>query len=154
MLPADGSVTAAAARAFSRPRLQHFLDQLADRNGCANAQRLERVEAGSPTLPDELDPRVLLAAVRSDLAEHFSAEESPTYFGIVMSEAPALTPQVAGLKWEQLTMLRTSNALCALANDRESWRHMPGPTRELIGQLECHERSESALLRGLFRNDS
>ena len=99
----------------------------------------------------DLDPQRLIAALRADLAEHFDAEESPAYFGIVMSEVPALATQVAGLKWEHLTMLRAADVLSELTQNQASWPQLPTPTRELIGQLERHERSESALLRGLFR---
>ncbi len=111
------------------------------------------LDNGHVLLPEDLDPRVLMTALCVDLAEHFRAEESPSYFGIVMSEAPALSRQVAGLKWEHLTMLRAAEVLRELGGDQTRWRELPSPTRELISLLERHERSESALLRGLFQAD-
>ena len=109
------------------------------------------LENGHNLLPEELDPGILMTALRANLAEHFAAEESPAYFGTVISEAPALATQVAGLKREHLTMLRSVDVLSELTADRARWRELPSPTRELISQLECHERSESALLRGMFQ---
>lgn len=108
------------------------------------------LEDGQLSLPPELAPDVLLVDLRMDLAEHFGAEESPQYFGTVMDEAPHLASQVAGLKWEHMTMLRAADVLCGVAKDPTRWTLLAGPTRELVGQLERHERSESVLLRKLF----
>jgi len=118
-------------------------------------RRLRRMcaslEAGQTSLAEELTPHALFAQLRTDLSKHFDAEESPDYFGVVISEAPALATQVAGLKWDHLAMLRAVNALCELSLDATRWSQLPLGTRELIGRLERHERSESELLRGLFR---
>ncbi len=111
------------------------------------------LEEGQTELPEDLGPSVLIVHLRADLADHFAAEESPDYFGTVIEEAPALATQVAGLKSEHLTMLRAADVLSQLTGDRSRWPHLPGPTRELIGQLERHEQSESTLLRDLFRHD-
>lgn len=100
--------------------------------------------------PPELSPDVLILDLRVHLGVHFSAEEADEYFGTVLEEAPALAPEIAGLKGEHLTMLRAADVLCSVARDRSRWRDLVGPTRELIGQLERHERSESKLLRTLF----
>ena len=109
------------------------------------------LEADQAATTPAIDPHALITQLRADLAEHFSAEESPGYFGIVMSEAPSLVTQVAGLKWEHLAMLRAADALCEMTKDRARWRDVPEPARQLMAQLEQHERAESTLLRGLFR---
>jgi hypothetical protein len=119
-------------------------------------QRLRRMcaalEAGQASIAEDLRPQALLAQLRADLSEHFDSEESPAYFGVVLSEAPALARQVAGLKWEHLSMLRSVNALCELSLEPARWNELPSGTRCLIEQLERHEKSESELLRGLFRS--
>jgi hypothetical protein len=108
------------------------------------------LEDGTDLLPAELSPKRLLEELRADLTGHFGAEESPEYFGAVMDEAPELVPAIGGLKWEHMTMLHAVEVLCGIALDRARWRDLAAPTRELIGQLERHERAESALLRRLF----
>lgn len=108
------------------------------------------IEGGSETLPADFEPSRLLGALRAQLTEHFRAEESDQYFGVVMEEQPRLKSQIAGLKWAHLAMARAVESLCELAADRERWRQLPGPTRELVSQLELHEREESVLLRNLF----
>lgn len=108
------------------------------------------LEDGAAVLPAELAPDVLILDLRRGLGEHFAAEEAEEYFGTVVDEAPALAPQIAGLKWEHMTMLQAADMLCGIARDRTRWTQLPGPTRELISQLERHEGSESRLLRNLF----
>jgi len=108
------------------------------------------LDGGRQPLPAELSPDVLILDLRVHLGVHFAAEEADEYFGTVVEEAPALEPEIAGLKWEHLTMLKAADVLCGVARDRSRWRDLPGPTRELIAQLERHERSESKLLRSLF----
>ena len=108
------------------------------------------LEDGQQSLPAELAPDVLIVHLRDDLSEHFAAEETDDYFGIVLAEAPALASAIAGLKWEHLIMLRGAEVLCGIANDPTRWAQLPAPTHELIGQLERHERAESGLLRQLF----
>jgi len=110
-----------------------------------------RLEGGQTAHATDQDPPTLFAELRADLEEHFEAEESPAYFGIVMSEDPALATQVAELKWEHLAMLHETAKLCELSLDPERLAELPAPTRALIAQLEGHERSESELLRKLFR---
>lgn len=112
------------------------------------------LEDGLSDLPPELEPRPLLAALRSDLRQHFGAEESEAYFGTVMAEAPELEVEIAALKSEHATMLGAVEVLVQLATDRERWAHLPGPTRLLVTQLERHEGSESKLLRSLFFSKS
>jgi hypothetical protein len=108
------------------------------------------LENGQVGLPAELAPRVLLVALRVDLGEHFGAEESAEYFGAVVDEAPALAPQIAGLEWEHMTMLRAADVLSRLAEDRARWPELVVRTRELVAQLERHERAESRLLGQFF----
>jgi hypothetical protein len=102
-------------------------------------------------LPAELAPQALLVQLQASLTVHFGAEESDDYFGVVVDEEPTLAPQIAGLRWEHVTMLHAVEVLCQLAKDRERWLHLPAPTRELVAELERHEHAESRLLRNLFR---
>lgn len=108
------------------------------------------IDDSRQSLPDELAPDVLIFDLRAHLGVHFAAEEAEEYFGTVIDEAPSLAPEIAKLKWEHLTMLKAADVLCGVARDRARWSDLPGPTRELIAQLERHERGESQLLRGLF----
>jgi hypothetical protein len=108
------------------------------------------LEDGQAQLPADLSPEALLGQLQADLTEHFLAEESADYFGVVVEEEPSLAPQIAGLKWEHLTMLHAVSVLCELAKDRERWLHLPAPTRELVAELTRHELAESRLLRSLF----
>jgi hypothetical protein len=68
----------------------------------------------------------------------------------VVDEAPALAPQIAGLEWEHMTMLRAADVLSRLAEDRARWPELVVRTRELVAQLERHERAESRLLGQFF----
>jgi hypothetical protein len=113
-------------------------------------QMCAALDDGQARLPPDLAPDLLIIDLRNDLSEHFAAEETAEYFGTVVDEAPELASDIAALKWEHLTMLRGVDVLCGLARDRSRWQQLSGPTRELIGQLERHERSESRLLRSLF----
>jgi hypothetical protein len=108
------------------------------------------LQAAAETIPIELDPPTLLGALRARLAEHFEAEESERYFGVVVEERPSSRSQIARLKWEHFAMLRASEKLCELALDPERWRELPGPTDALLADLQAHERQESALLQSLF----
>jgi Hemerythrin HHE cation binding domain len=108
------------------------------------------LEAEQGALPAELEPPRLLGALRVHLAEHFEAEESDQYFGVVVEEQPSLKTQIAALKWAHLTMMRALDGLCVLAAETGQWQQLPGPTRDLVTQLELHEREESGLLRNLF----
>ena len=108
------------------------------------------LESGESELIAELTPVVLLSALRRDLSAHFAAEEDASYFGTVVDEAPSLAADIAGLKWEHMTMLRSADVLCALAADRSRWSQLPEPTLELVTQLERHEGAESKLLRRFF----
>jgi hemerythrin len=108
------------------------------------------LEAGAPELPSELRPGPLLDELYADLRAHFASEESKEYFGTVIDEDPSLAPQITALEWEHQTMLATVERLVIMANDRRRWSTLPPPTRELVVDLERHERAESSLLRELF----
>ncbi len=108
------------------------------------------LEDGQSRFAPEIVPGALIRELRADLGEHFAAEESDAYFGTVLEEAPALASEIAGLKWDHLDLLRAADVLCGFAGDQSRWSQLPGPTRELMGHLDRHEISESALLRNLF----
>ena len=47
-------------------------------------------------------------------------------------------------------MLELVEHLLELASERRRWPALPARTRQLVAQLEAHERAESALLGELF----
>lgn len=108
------------------------------------------LDDGRDELPRELEPGRLLSALQTDLAQHFSAEESEEYFGTVVAEDPQLRAEIDTLKAEHATMLDTVGALVEIAADPARWTDLCGPTRRLVMQLERHEGSESKLLRSFF----
>jgi hypothetical protein len=108
------------------------------------------LEHGQDELPRELEPGRLLSALRTDLTQHFSAEEGEDYFGTVVAEDPQLEAEIDALKAEHATMLDAVGVLAELATDPARWTDLPGPTRLLVMQLERHEGSESKLLRSFF----
>jgi hypothetical protein len=108
------------------------------------------LEAEQTQVPAELAPEALFAQLRADLAAHFSAEESPDYFGVVVDEEPSLESRIAELKGEHATMLQAAEALRRFAGDRGRWSLLAVSTRELVADLERHERAESRLLSTLF----
>jgi hypothetical protein len=112
------------------------------------------LEDGRLSFSPDLQPGQLLKALKTDLEQHFGAEESDDYFGTVVAEAPGLEPAIAALKSEHATMLGAVEVLVQLAADPARWSHLPGPTRLLVMQLERHEGSESKLLRNLFFSKS
>jgi len=109
------------------------------------------LEAGAGALPAELAPTRLLDELHADLKEHFSAEESPEYFGTVVDLAPALAPQIAALKWKHLGLLSAVRRLRRIAADSDRWSELVLTTRGLVAEIERHEHAESVLLRQLFR---
>jgi hypothetical protein len=111
----------------------------------------EALERNPLALPEELSPPTLIGEFRADLLEHFSAEESADYFGTVVEEDPTLAAQIDALKWEHQLMLRALDVLSELVNDRARWEGITPRMRELLAQLERHERRENTLLRDLFR---
>lgn len=106
----------------------------------------------APALAQELEPRRLLSELKTELGQHFGAEESGDYFGTVVAEDPKLEREISALKQEHANMLGAVEALLELANDPRRWLLLPGPTRLLITQLERHEGAESKLLRDFFFN--
>jgi hypothetical protein len=107
------------------------------------------IESDALPLREELAPQRLLSGLRADLTEHFALEEADDYFGTVVDEDPALAEPIEALKAEHAVMLERLEGLLDLARDA-LWAELPLATRGLLGQLEGHERAESALLRQLF----
>lgn len=101
-------------------------------------------------VPDPIDPTPLLEHLQTDLAGHFAAEEAEPYFGTIAEEAPHLAYSIAQLRNEHAAMLAACATLCRLADDAERVTELCRATRQLIADLEQHERAESLLLRELF----
>ncbi len=110
----------------------------------------EALESEPPRLSDPLMPLRLITKLRNELSEHFALEEAQGYFGTVVEEEPALASAIAALCTEHQVMLFALEELLALVPDRAAWPRLPGPVRELVRQLELHERAEAALLHELF----
>jgi hypothetical protein len=108
------------------------------------------IESNALPLRDDLGPESLLSELHGDLTEHFALEEADDYFGTVVDEDPTLSEPIEALKAEHAVMLERLEGLLELAGDALLWAELPLATRGLLGQLEHHERSESALLRQLF----
>ncbi|HEY6079276.1 MAG TPA: hypothetical protein VIW29_10760 [Polyangiaceae bacterium] len=108
------------------------------------------LEAGQQERLPELQPQRLLMALKAGLSHHFGAEESEAYFGTVVTEDPALEPEIAALKAEHAAMLAAVELLLRLTEDPGRWLHLLAPTRALVLQLERHEGAESKLLRDFF----
>lgn len=108
------------------------------------------LEVGEPQLSPDLFPEPLFLELHADLKGHFASEESSEYFGAVVDEAPSLAPQIAALESEHQRLLKTVEQLLSFAEDRARWPALPVPTRDLVAELERHERAESSLLRELF----
>ena len=64
-----------------------------------------KLEDGQRAADSEPSPTSLLLELRTDLAEHFAAEEGQDYFGTVVDEAPQLQRQIDELKAEHVAML-------------------------------------------------
>jgi hemerythrin len=107
------------------------------------------LEAEAP-LPASLAPLELLEDLASDLSRHFAAEEADAYFGTIAEEAPLLATRIAQLTTEHATMLGAIADLCRFADDTARHRELSRAARELVAQLERHERDESLLLRELL----
>lgn len=108
------------------------------------------LETAGSELPPELLPAPLFQHLYANLKEHFAREESKEYFGTVIDEAPSLASRISVLEGEHQSMLATIEELSSLANDQRRWPGLPSATRELVADLERHERAESTLLRELF----
>lgn len=108
------------------------------------------LESGARELPVELLPVPLFDELQANLRAHFGREESKEYFGAVIAEAPSLLAQVTALEWEHQSMLASVERLLNIARDDRHWSALAPATRELVADLERHERAESSLLRQLF----
>lgn len=112
-----------------------------------------QVESGGGGPASELDPAALIGSLIQSLSAHFAVEESPGYFGTVVSDRPALAEAVAELTAEHSEMLVTLRALHAVSASEASWQELPVPLLELVDRLERHERAETRLMREFFESD-
>ena len=110
----------------------------------------EALDSGLELLPEPLTPSRLITRLQAELSEHFALEEAQGYFGTVVEEEPALTSAIEALCAEHRAMLLALEDLLTLVLERAAWARLPRPMRELIRQLELHERAEAALLHELF----
>jgi hypothetical protein len=110
----------------------------------------DALEIGRTSLPVELTPRVLLAALRDDLGEHFEAEESDGHFGTIAREEPRLLPAIVDLKGDHSAMLDAIDALLLTASEELRWLELVVPVRRLMRALRAHEKAEALLLQAYF----
>lgn len=110
------------------------------------------LDGGEVALPNELLPTRLTFRLHGELSEHFAREEDDAYFGTVIDEEPSLASKIDMLKAEHWSMLGAAQMLCSLAVDSARWLELSRGARELMAQLERHERAESALLRDMFHS--
>lgn len=92
----------------------------------------------------------VLAELHADLSGHFAAEEAESYFGTIAQESPSLAPRIDQLKDEHVNMLNALVGLASLAVDPMRTLELSVATRQLIAELERHERAESLLLGELL----
>lgn len=107
------------------------------------------LEAAPPLLA-AVAPLELLEDLAGDLSRHFAAEEADSYFGTIVDEAPPLAARIAQLTTEHTAMLGAIIALCRFADDTSRYRELASAARQLLAQLERHERDESLLMRELL----
>lgn len=107
----------------------------------------------STALESDLAPDPLIADFLRDLSQHFAAEETEGYFGTVVAERPLFQHRILELRAEHAAMLRALSELRVIAADRRRWNEIAIPMSRLIGQLQAHERTETALLQEYFLQD-
>jgi hypothetical protein len=90
---------------------------------------------------------------RTRLSRHFETEESPRYFGTLVTERPALIPRVAELRAEHTAVLETLELLIRLAGDPDRTLEFAARTLGLIATLERHEQAESILMREFMEGE-
>lgn len=100
--------------------------------------------------PEEAERIRLIADWREQLCRHFAAEESQRYFGMLVSERPALIPRIAELRGEHAAMLDALELLLRLASDAQATAPFAERALRLVEQLEHHELAESALMQEFF----
>ena len=105
------------------------------------------LEAGQMALPPELEPRLLIGELCTQLSTHFEAEEGGAHFGTMSHERPDLLPGIVDLKMEHRSMLATVRNLALLVEDPARWCELPAPARALSARLRAHEQAEAELVR-------
>jgi hypothetical protein len=111
------------------------------------------LESGRPVAA-ELEPAALIADLRTELGNHFAAEEASGHFGTVARDCPILLPKIVELKADHSAMLETSRRLALIAADEARHPELAVPVQQLITRLQHHEREENALLREYFERDA
>jgi iron-sulfur cluster repair protein YtfE (RIC family) len=101
---------------------------------------------GRANLPAELGPVALLAALRSELEEHFAMEEAEGYFGTIALERTDLSGAVASLIAEHAKLLEKLGRLEVHARDAAAHPQLATLTLALLEDLAKHERSESSVM--------
>jgi hypothetical protein len=114
------------------------------------AEMCDTLELG---VAPRLSPEHLIHTLRSELREHFAAEEADAYFGAIVRERPALAHTVAALRQEHQKLVKEADDLEGLARDRSRWSALPRPTLALMGHLRAHEHAKTRLLQEFFLRD-
>lgn len=115
------------------------------RRTCAALQENEgRAAFGSEALQ-------LVSDLAFELEHHFKREEHDEYFGVVVTERPALIPRVAELRAEHTAFLEVVAALGRALRRGDDPFAISNQILGLISDLNAHERRETQLLGEFFR---
>ncbi len=88
------------------------------------------------------------------LGELFAAEESGSYFGLIVRETPWLGREIASMKLEHETLLALLGRLVLAASGHESAKVVAAQAERIVLLLQAHERKEGHLLRRFLLADA
>lgn len=114
------------------------------RRACAAVQE---TDSSSVFRADSLH---LLTELSQGLAQHFAREEHEEYFGVVVTETPALIPRVAELRAEHTAFLEVVGSLTRALERGEDSFSIAQRILAFIADLNAHERRETQLLGEFF----
>lgn len=95
----------------------------------------------------------LLTQLAAELEHHFAREERDEYFGVVVSERPALIPRVAELRAEHTAFLERVTALTQALRRGGDVFEISKQILNWISELDAHERRETQLLGEFFEEE-
>jgi hemerythrin len=118
-------------------------------------ERLRELQATLNELEHErpTQPLYLIQDFAVHLYTHFSAEESDTYFGALVSERPSLNPRVENLRSDHELIVRTLASLPVRAAAGANGRELSTLLGNVLDFLHAHERRENALMQDYLLRD-